>query len=1383
MSAAATALISATPALAADAPAIQARPLQAAIREVLRLPPVRFSAIAIGNSEDITVGDDQTALAHAETLEDVSLVNSGNLTGGFGIDVSTGAVNLGDAVFDETLQYVVPGNYESLFDNDGNPVYAPEGWQESAATAEFNYTTRNTVLARDPLASTIEITNSGAIDFSGRGGIRASNPAGESITITNSGDITATQDVAGRVGILASTESFSDTFEDTQTAQGVFTRNANGQLVEVIAPDQFDTYRQRVDMEYDGGTINIHNTGDIDMGAVTGPRLYGASSVGIYARGDGGTTIVNDGRITVDRWSSGIQVATTAGLSITNNGRIDVGNGSHGIATGQSNGTAGDYRLGGDVHIVNTGDIFGGINKEDAPTGDLVFATGMNIFAIGSNNEYLASTAHVNEIFRQYNDALGADVYTLYDIPNTRLYDTTVENQGRIELRDGGVGMLVMPRAGESTAINSGTIVVGDGTSVFEANAQQSSAGIFQTNFPFNGLGKTTSVNTATGIIVTGDDSAGLSNLNIGGISVAINEGSITTGNGVSQLITDYTGTSFDRLFHSFGIQSVSAGPTFGTYAYARNGGEITVGDLAVGSFVSGHGITLLDPARITALNVNEGIIETGDNSSGMFAWGTNATAVNAGSITTGNYDISAFQPHPQFTADEFAQLRFGAASSGSQLSEVINSGSITTGDGTIGASAHFTERYSLGLASRVIQSGDGIITTGDNSIGARVASTYYAIFGNDGAITTGDASVGVDLTAGNVVLFYGDLEATILQGAISASNTGIIETGDNSVGLRANGIREDVAYSGRVYVPNPNPPPYYDVVDVAGTADVTSFSYVQNSGTIRVGANSTGIEITGLAASQDGLHLFNTGTIEAGQPGSTAIRVNAGHDLDSYVVNVGTVAGGITFGAGDDRFVNTLMVDNNGRVTHSGNLVMNGSVIDFGAGANVFDNDHGLITIAGGNNSILGADLVMTLASIEARNGVVGSTLTIDGNLSGDFVFGADFNQGGSDQLIITGDVADGSAMSVALNATEQLSGDVSFTVITVGGDNRGDAPAITGVTGSFADSLQNAEISFSEATGEVTVTASFGMGHMATSAASATTLAQHWWMQSAGSLDRRDMQQLAGLEDTGLSVWAAAFHEEGSVEPGNELQDVSFDQKLSGLQTGVEWKSDLGGGSFSIGPVFSYGNASSSQNANLASASGDATAYGLNAGYRFKNGLYLNATWQQMSMEIGFRTPGTSTNAIGTTDAEGDGFNVELGYAHRIGSGLTLAPQLQYASVDVELDDFTSSDDVYSLTGTGGKHTLLRAGLSVFKTFETTNGSITPLVDLSYLDEMDGDSVLSSNGVLFRNDTSGSGFRAELGIAGRYKAWDITGRLGLADTKTTRSALSSNLAVRYRW
>ena len=46
-------------------------------------------------------------------------------------------------------------------------------------------------------------------------------------------------------------------------------------------------------------------------------------------------------------------------------------------------------------------------------------------------------------------------------------------------------------------------------------------------------MGVTTSINAETGIIVTGDDSIGVGNLNYAGDSIAINEGSITSGDGV----------------------------------------------------------------------------------------------------------------------------------------------------------------------------------------------------------------------------------------------------------------------------------------------------------------------------------------------------------------------------------------------------------------------------------------------------------------------------------------------------------------------------------------------------------------------------------------------------------------------------------------------------------------------------------------------------------------------------------------------------------------------------------------------------------------------------------------------------------------------------------
>ena len=407
---------------------------------------------------------------------------------------------------------------------------------------------------------------------------------------------------------------------------------------------------------------------------------------------------------------------------------------------------------------------------------------------------------------------------------------------------------------------------------------------------------------------------------------------------------------------------------------------------------------------------------------------------------------------------------------------------------------------------------------------------------------------------------------------------------------------------------------------------------------------------------------------------------------------------------------------------------------------------------------------------------------MTIDGNLSGSFTFATDVSSVDADQLFITGNVADGSAISVVVNPTEQFSGENEFSVITIGGQNGSSAPVVAGVTGPFADSLLNAQARFDEETGEVIVSTVFGMGHMATAAGSATSMAQDWWMQSVGTFGRRNMYRLAGAEDAGLSAVEHRIprgrHDPARKQsPGRQLRPEAF-RSAGGCRVGAGRRR----GQLQHRTDAQLRRRGCEPECQPREREGRALAYGLNANYVFENGLYVDATWHKMTMEVDFRTPGTSSSATGQSDADGDGFNVEVGYAYKLKSGLTLAPQLQYASVDVDLDDFAPATACTAVRR-GRQSSLLRAGLSVFKTFETQNGSVTPLADLNYLDALDGDSELLSNGVWFSNDTSGSGYSAEFGIAGRYKAWDITGRVGLADMSATDQSLTSNLTVRYRW
>ena len=225
-------------------------------------------------------------------------------------------------------------------------------------------------------------------------------------------------------------------------------------------------------------------------------------------------------------------------------------------------------------------------------------------------------------------------------------------------------------------------------------------------------------------------------------------------------------------------------------------------------------------------------------------------------------------------------------------------------------------------------------------------------------------------------------------------------------------------------------------------------------------------------------------------------------------------------------------------------------------------------------------------------------------GNLSGSLSFATDLASGGEvDRLIVGGDILDGSTIGVVLNPVEQLKGDIDLTVISVGGDNGASAPTLAGVTGQFADSLVSAEVQTDAVTGDVRVSARFGMGHMALAAASATTMAQNWWLQSVESYDKRNMHRLSGAAENGWSVWSSVFHEEGTLDPDNALQEVGFDQKVSAMQAGVQWTGEIGDGRLSAGPVLGYGDARANSNANLGSAKGNVNSYGLpRAGNRFE-------------------------------------------------------------------------------------------------------------------------------------------------------------------------------------
>ena len=184
--------------------------------------------------------------------------------------------------------------------------------------------------------------------------------------------------------------------------------------------------------------------------------------------------------------------------------------------------------------------------------------------------------------------------------------------------------------------------------------------------------------------------------------------------------------------------------------------------------------------------------------------------------------------------------------------------------------------------------------------------------------------------------------------------------------------------------------------------------------------------------------------------------------------------------------------------------------------------------------DAFIAGPVTLALAATPFASSANFSTLTIDGDVSGTFSFAADVGAGGkSDELIITGNVADGSEIGVVLNPVEQLKGTVEIRPINIGGTNGADVIKVADVTGIYAESLLGSEAHYDAATGDIVINATFGMGHLATAVTAATTMTQNWWLQSVGSYERRNPITTLGKRD-GLSVWASAFTDVSMIGQG---------------------------------------------------------------------------------------------------------------------------------------------------------------------------------------------------------------------------------------------------------
>lgn len=769
--------------------------------------------IEVVNDGAITIGDRAKGISVSTQTGDVLIENTGDLSTGYNaqaISVGTGSV------VKDVFQYDHTWSETETVDVNGN---------EQKVTREHIYNDI-TFYNVDSSDTEVTITNDGALTVgAGSNGVFGHNPSGDSVDITNSGDVTLTEGTGGGA-IVASTVNLANSYYNeideaqnkTVVADGavqIGTKFVDNEAVKIYSEVTYKYYHNVREYIGDRGDIEITNNGDLDLSLAN-------SAVGIYAAGNGSTTIVNNGELKISRDSVGIMSSGLGETYVNSQGDIELLetgsvaiNINHVATMSTSNLEVGAVGVNadviaqfagqgeGDALLVSSGDI---ILTEDNTTPEHTLyvynnagekialaevpltTTGIQLTAMGAN---VSSNATIAAHYGRGDDeVLGAS--------SVIFSKSTIINDGNIKLGDKSNAISVKQKFGEVEVINNGTIEVGKG---FHHNAPETynafwtySHGIRASNTTVEGFASHRIINSETGVIITGDLGQGIFSQSWHGPSYVKNDGYVKVGNGHTVGPAEGGRDSYNYR-QSGGITSAVAGG-LDAYSVAINNGEIVTGEMAHGIFVSNVSTTKENFENVeydyTASAKNYGTVTTGDNANGMAIFGLYAYGLNEGDITIGDNG-------PNDNNFDFFQRGAGMRALGNAWSEqsggvqsaLLNKGSITGGENVAGME-------NRAVFAGTINFGQGIIETGDDSFGMSTVGLYQAYTVNAGEINVGNGSDGMRAES------Y----------ASNAINVGDLQVGNQSSGMHTLGL------SGTTY----------------------------NGGTITGGENSNGISIESIA-------------------------------------------------------------------------------------------------------------------------------------------------------------------------------------------------------------------------------------------------------------------------------------------------------------------------------------------------------------------------------------------------------------------------------------------------------------------------------------------------------------------------------------------------------
>ena len=501
------------------------------------------------------------------------------------------------------------------------------------------------------------------------------------------------------------------------------------------------------------------------------------------------TSILNTGDISLSDMSRGINVAAKYGtVVVENQGTVAVGNGVHGIApetygavTIRSTAiNVSNFGIEGlaDHYVVNrgdvvAGDIANGIRSESWHGSSSVYNEGS--VTVGSGHLLDANEIEYREISHGANStgiasvvAGGNDAYAL------------AHNSGSVTTGDRAFGMV------SSNVFTTGTFLSDE----------------FAHNY--------TAAAINLGVISTGDYSSGMA-VN-GYMALGYNGGSISIGSGSMQ--------NNESVEVAAGMRTLS---DTGLTATLLNTGDITGGDEVAGMFAEAFfarsvqletgGVVVGDDSaglvargQSQAIVQNEGMIVTGDRSTGIQAMGTNfnyganyATATNAGTVKVGDESVG--------------MQAFGT------LAYAINTGTVSVGDESVGVllSSAIVNAIDADTGEEFVRAGTvvnqgSILASGEGSYAIQSTEDFTANIVNRGLIEGSVVMGGGDDFFYNGVRY--DAEGYLVgAGVIRLSNDAIdmgegkntfrnvfgdiVFSGDSSIDLGAEGEMQNYSSNG----------------------------------------------------------------------------------------------------------------------------------------------------------------------------------------------------------------------------------------------------------------------------------------------------------------------------------------------------------------------------------------------------------------------------------------------------------------------------------------------------------------------------------------------------------------------------------------------------------